>query len=174
MNKLTLLKKGMMSGVSIFFIALMLSCSNRVENDAKKQMEITMNELAKDPSSVQITDVKTMISNDSICILHFRFSAKNGFGAVRTSLCEYIYLISNRHTEKETIEESVIKLDEKDTKSVLEQARKDYNEKFLESDKISSMKDEDRKAWHIYLAASLHMIVNGRTVGKDKYDINNW
>ena len=137
-------------------------------------MEITMNELAKDPSSVQITDVKTMISNDSICILHLRFSAKNGFGAVRTSLYEYIYLISNRHTEKETIEESVINLDKKDTKSVLEIAREDYNEKFLESDKISSMKDEDRKAWHIYLAASVHMVINGRIVGKDKYDINNW
>lgn len=154
--------------------SLFLACSNGVEKNAKQQMEQTMKELAKDPSSVQISDVKTMFANDSLCILHFKFSAKNGFGAMRTSLYEYVYLIHDLNSEKESRRESVIDLEDKDAKSVLDNARKNYNEKFLETESISSLKDDDRKAWHIYMAASMHMILGGRTVGKDKYDIDNW
>ena len=154
--------------------SLFLACSNGVEKNAKQQMEQTMKELAKDPSSVQISDVKTMFANDSLCILHFKFSAKNGFGAMRTSLYEYVYLIHDLNSEKESRRESVIDLEDKDAKSVLDNARKNYNEKFLETDSISSLKDDVRKAWHIYMAASMHMIFGGRTVGKDKYDIDNW
>ena len=158
----------------MFCSILLTACSNGVEKDAKQQMEQTMKELAKDPSSVQISDVKTMFANDSLCILHFKFSAKNGFGAMRTSLYEYVYLIHDLNSEKESRRESVIDLEDKDAKSVLDNARKNYNEKFLETDSISSLKDDDRKAWHIYMAASMHMIFGGRTVGKDKYDIDNW
>lgn len=159
--------------LSIFVLAL-CACSNSVENDAKKQMELTMKELAKDPSSVKIFDVETMFSNDSLCILHFRFSAKNGFGAMRASLCEYIYIVHGRFSDNETRRESVINLDDKEEKSVLEYAHKNYNEKLLETDSISSLKDEDRKAWHIRMAANMHMIFGGRTVGKNKYDVDNW
>ena len=65
------------------------------------QMEQTMKELAKDPSSVQISDIKTMYANDSICILHFKFSAKNSFGAMRTSMYEYVYLVKKKNTEED-------------------------------------------------------------------------
>lgn len=154
---------------------LITSCSSGgVEKEAKQQMEKTMKELAKDPSSVQISDVKTMFSNDSLCILHFRFSAKNGFGALRTSKFEYIYVVHEKNTEKEIRRESVVDLEDKDEKSVLEKARNNYEEKFLETDSISSLKEKDRKAWHIDLAVNMHMIFRGRTVGKDKYDIENW
>lgn len=162
--------------MALFMICsfLLTACSNGVEKDAKQQMKQTIKELAKDPSSVQISDVKTMFSNDSLCILHFKFSAKNGFGAMRTSLYEYVYLVHDRYSDKETRRESVIDLEDKDSKSVLDNARKNYKEKFLETDSISSLKDEERKAWHIYMAANMHMIFGGRTVGKDKYDIDNW
>ncbi|MBR2153965.1 MAG: hypothetical protein IJ901_05060 [Bacteroidaceae bacterium] len=165
-----------MNKLFLFVLAFVLitSCSNGVEKDAKQQMEKTMKELAKDPSSAKISDVKTMFANDSLCILHFRFSAKNGFGAMRTSLCEYIYLVHDRHSGNEKRRESVIDLDDKDSRSVLDIARDHYDEKFLETDSISSLKNEDRKAWHIYMAANMHMIFGGRTVGKDRYDIDNW
>ena len=160
--------------VLIFMVMALCACTNSVEGDAKKQMEITMKELAKDPSSVIISDVKTMFSNDSLCILHFKFSAKNGFGAMRTSMYEYVYLVHNRFTDNEKRRESVIDLEDKNEKSVLEKAHSNYNEKFLETDSIASLKDKDRKAWHIYMAANMHMIFGGRTVGKDKYYIDNW
>ncbi len=155
-------------------ISLFCSCTSSIERDAKSQMELTMKELAKDPSSVKISDVKTMFSNDSLCILHFRCSAKNGFGAMRACLYEYVYFIRNQSSNNEKRLESVINLDDKDEKSVLEQAHDNYNEKFLESDSISSLKDEDRKAWHIRLASEMHMIFGGRVVGEDRYDIENW
>lgn len=154
--------------------ALITSCSKSVESDAKQQMEKTMKELAKDPSSVQISDVKTMFADDSLCILHYRFSAKNGFGAMRTSHYEYIYLVHNRYSDKETRKETVINLEDKDNKSVLDNARENYDEKFLETDSISSLTEKDRKAWHLHLAANMRMIFGGRTIGKDKYDIDNW
>ena len=160
--------------VLVMMVMALCGCTNSVERDAKKQMEVTMKELAKDPSSVKISDVKTMFSNDSLCILHFKFSAKNGFGAMRTTLYEYVYLVHNRFSDSEKRRESVIDLADKKEKSVLENAHSNYNEKFLETDSISSLKDEDRKAWHIYMAANMHMIFGGRTVGKDKYDIDNW
>ena len=153
---------------------LFLSCSNSVEKDAKRQMEQTMKDLAKDPSSVQITDIKTMFANDSICILHFKFSAKNGFGAMGTSMYEYVYLVMNKNSEEESRLESVTDLEEKGKESVLEEAHRNYNEKFLESDSISSLNDEDRKAWHIFMAAEMHMILSGRVIGENKYDIKNW
>lgn len=158
----------------ILFTLSIIACTNSVERDAKQQMEKTMKELAKDPSSAQITDVKTMFADDSLCILHFRFSAKNGFGAMRTTNQEYIYLVHNRFSENETRREMVTDLDDKDEKSVLDKAHENYDEKFLETDSISSLKDEDRKAWHIHLATNMHMLFRGRTVGEDKYDIKNW
>ena len=75
-----------------------------------------MKELAKDPSSIQISNVETKFNNDSICILHFKFSGKNGFGGVSSSEIEYIYLIHTRDGNK-TKWESVRKLNDK--KSIL-------------------------------------------------------
>ena len=162
------------SFIGVLILALFTSCSSGVESDARQQMEKTMKELAKDPTSVRITDVKTMFANDSLCILHFNFSAKNGFGVMRTNLHEYIYLVHDRHSNNETRRESVINLDDNDEKSVLDKARDYYVEKFLESDSIATLKEEDKKAWYIYMAANIHMIFGGRTVGKNKYDIENW
>lgn len=90
-----------------------------------------------------------------------------------TSLIEYVYLVQDRHSDKEIRRESVINFD-KDEKSVLDIARGYYEERFLETDSIASLKDKDRKAWHIYMAANIHMILGGRTIGKDKYNIDNW
>lgn len=85
---------------SFLFLMLMsivlLSCSkaSKLEKEAKETMPKTLHESAKDPSSVKISDVNTVFSNDSLCILHLLFTAKNGFGIESSSKVEYVYLAS--------------------------------------------------------------------------------
>ena len=166
--------------VTCLFVAMLItSCSNGLESAAKEQMEKTMKELAKDPSSVQISNVETMFSNDSICILHYKFSGKNGFGGVSSDEMEYIYITFYLNGEKIT-KETALKLDEKE--SILEKARDSYREdkwliKNSENEKFKNMSDEDKKAWYIHFEAQMYMIFNGREVGKtkpSKYDVDKW
>ena len=163
------------SKIASLFICLSLvsfyGCSSGIEGEAKKQMEETMKELAKDPSSIQISNVETKCNNDSICILHFKFSGKNGFGGVSSSEIEYIYLIHTRDGNK-TKWEAVRKLDDK--KSVLSQAKEDYQEKKWETDKNKNLSDEDKKAWYIHFVADLDMIFNGREIDSKDDDIEKW
>ena len=153
---------------------LICSCSNGLESAAKQQMEETMKELAKDPSSIQITNVETMFSNDSICVLHFKFSGKNGFGGVSSDEMEYIYLTYHNNNNETKTMETVFKLDEK--KSVLEIARDSYREKKWETDNNKDLSDEDKKAWYIHFEANFYMMFNGREVGttQSKYDVDKW
>lgn len=142
-------------------------------------MEKTMKELAKDPSSIQITNVETMFSNDSICILHFKFTGKNGFGGVSSDEMEYIYLKTYDSEKKIVYKETAFKLD--DTESILSKARDSYREKKWDSiwdvNKSEKKSDEDKKAWYIYFEASFYMIFNSREVGNTKptkYDTDKW
>ena len=159
----------------LLVLVLIASCSTGLESDAKKQMEKTMKEIAKDPSSVQINNVETMFSNDSICILHYKFSGKNGFGGVSSDEMEYIYITYHLKGKKIT-KETAFKLDEKE--SILKTARDSYREKKWEvTDKMKNMNDEDKKAWYIHFEAQLYMFFNGREVGNNKsskYDMENW
>ncbi len=164
--------------VMCLFIAILISsCSKGLESAAKEQMEKTMKELAKDPSSVQISNVQTMFSNDSICILHFKFSGKNGFGGVSSDEMEYIYITYHLKDEK-TTKETAFKLDE--TESILEKARDSYREdkwKISDNEKFKDMSDEDKKAWYIHFEAKMYMFFNAREVGKtkpSKYDVDKW
>lgn len=160
----------LMIGVSSISL---VSCSNGFETKAKQQMEQTMKELAKDPSSLQISNVETIFSNDSICILHFKSSGKNGFGGVSSSKMEYIYLTWTKGNGELATYETVIKLDDKP--SILKTARKDYQDKSLEPEYVKEMSEDDRKAWHIHFAASLYMIGAGREVNSDNNNnIDNW
>lgn len=56
-------------------------------------MEALVKELAKNPESVKIENVNAIYENDSLSILHFDFTAKNGLGMESTDKMEYIYLI---------------------------------------------------------------------------------
>ena len=87
---------------SIIIIALsgvlLTACSNKakeLKEEAEKAMPQTINEVAKDPSSVKITNVTPVFSNDSLCILHFNLTAKNGLGIESTSKMEYVYMESS-------------------------------------------------------------------------------
>lgn len=167
------------SKIASLFICLSLvslyGCSSGLEGEAKKQMEETMKELAKDPSSIHISNVETKFNNDSICILHFKFSGKNGFGGVSSSEIEYVYLINTRDGNK-TKWEAVRKLD--DEISVLSRAKEDYQEKkwekIWESNKNKNLSDEDKKAWYIYFVADLGMLFNGREIDSKDDDIEKW
>ncbi len=83
-----------------FFICILMavfitSCKNKAKElreEAKQAMPIILNEIAKDPSSVKITNVNTVFSNDSLCIFHFNLTAKNGLGMETTNKMEYVYL----------------------------------------------------------------------------------
>lgn len=155
----------------LFALLLIISCSKGLESAAKEQMEKTMKELAKDPSSIQISNVETKFNNDSICIIHFKFSGKNGFGGVSSSDIEYVYMINTKDGVKSKWE-SVRKLDENE--SILSLARKDYKEKKWETDANKNLSDDDKKAWYIFFTAQFYMIFNGREVGAKEDDIKNW
>lgn len=86
-----------------FFFTLLLACglviactqSSKLEGAAKKQMESTFKEMAKDPESAKIENIQTMFSNDSLCIIHADFSAKNSFGHEVKNKGEYVFICSN-------------------------------------------------------------------------------
>ena len=85
------------SSFFFFFIAVMLivacSQSTKTSNEAKSAMEACIKELAKNPESVKLSNVTPVYANDSLTILHFDFTAKNGLGIESTDKMEYLYLI---------------------------------------------------------------------------------
>lgn len=90
-----------MKKFSIFIITLsavlFTACSNKakeLKEEAEIEMPLIFYDIAKDPSSVEISSVNPVFSNDSLCILHFCFSAKNGLGIETTNKMEYVYLES--------------------------------------------------------------------------------
>lgn len=86
----------------------MVSCDS-FEDKAKKQMKETMYELAKDEESFKISNIKTCISNDSLCVLQFKTKGRNGFGGFSTSRVEYVFL---KDKKKDKYFEYVKDLDE--------------------------------------------------------------
>lgn len=155
-------------------LVVLAACSNGIEKEAKKHMEETMEELAKDPSSLQISNIETVFSNDSICILQYKCSAKNGFGGVSSSNYEYTYVVLQPDDDgKRSTYEMVRNIDEK--KSLIKQAKESYQEKQFDF----MFKDEDeeyKKSWYIYNLGALHAAMEGREVGakESSNDIENW
>lgn len=88
-----------MKKLSFLFTALtallMVGCSqsSKTSSEARTSMEALVKELARNPESVKIDNVNTVYGNDSLSILHFDFTAKNGLGMESTDKMEYIYLI---------------------------------------------------------------------------------
>lgn len=81
--------------LSIVFCTL-FGCSNGSFEDVaigsiKPIMELVVN----DPKSVIIQDVKTIISNDSLCVIHFLLKSKNRFGGYEANRMEYVCVKSD-------------------------------------------------------------------------------
>lgn len=95
----------------IIGVLLIASCSNGLENRAKEQLKKTMKEKLDNPDSAKLTNVKTELNNDSLCIIHFKCKAQNGLGVYNSTDYEYIYL----KCDKDCYRESLIDLDEKES-----------------------------------------------------------
>lgn len=82
---------------TLVVVLAVTSCSRsaKFEKVAKTQMEATFKEVAKDPSSVVVSNIQTVYSDDSLCILHSDFTAKNGLGIEIKDKYEYILIHSN-------------------------------------------------------------------------------
>lgn len=75
---------------------MMTSCqSSRLKSKAQKQMELTLKEVAKDPSSVKFANAEVVYNDDSLCIIHVDFTGKNGLGNEMSSKMEYVMLSYN-------------------------------------------------------------------------------
>lgn len=69
------------------------SCqSSKLKSAAQKQMEATLKEFAKDPSSLKLSNIEVVYSDDSLCIIHADCTSKNGLGNEITSQIEYVML----------------------------------------------------------------------------------
>ncbi len=152
-------------------LAVFCSCSNGLKNEAQEQMEKTFKEMALDPSSVSISNVKVMFDNDSVCVINLNMSAKNGFGAIRTREYEYVYLIDKADSTQSRRE---IVLDLSKEEAIMNRARKDYQAKKWNNAYLEKLSDDDKKAYYIYFNAHLYSLFIGRKVGYDKNDIDNW
>lgn len=158
--------------VYVLVFVLLCSCSDSIKNKAKEQMEKTFKELAKDPSSVSFNNVKVMYDNDSICIIHLRLSAKNGFGAMGSNDYEYVYLLDNKDSNRRAVE---IVRDLKEKESIMSMAREEYQRKdWVKGSAVEQMSDDERKAFFIYSNAHYMSIICGRKVDYDKNDVDNW
>ena len=106
--------------VIILSVILITSCSDGLEKQAKEQLKKTMKEMLKNPDSATLTNVKTELNNDSLCIIHFTCKAQNGFGGYTSSRHEYIYLKMNKE-DKPIYKEGIYDLDKME--SVIKLAR---------------------------------------------------
>lgn len=89
------------------------SCSN-IESDAKRSMKQCMEEIAKNPRSLEISNIKTLFKNDSCVVLTYFASGQNGFGGYNKSKYAYLYTIQNFNIIGTKKVYSVLELDDDD------------------------------------------------------------
>lgn len=134
-------------GLSIF----LFSCSS-IEKEAENQMRKTVLELAKNPDTYKISNVKTIYKSptDSLVVLSFMGKGQNGFGGYSSSYCEYFYYLSLNGE----IYENLVDLDDEK-----EESFRDLKRSSLMSFYPDSLYDRG-----IYFVVGLHTMINGREV----------
>jgi len=70
----------------------LVSCGKSLESKARKQMEKTMLEMARNPDALKISDIETSELNDTLCILSCKVRGENMFGGYDVSEYQYYYL----------------------------------------------------------------------------------
>lgn len=95
-------------------VLFMLACAANldVERMAKVQVEKTIEELALNPESVQLSDFETVFKTDSVCVLHLVGRGQNGLGGPARKKIEYLYFVASSGD----IYECIIDLDQKPSK----------------------------------------------------------
>ena len=155
--------------VYILGVFILTSCSNGLEKQAKEQLKKTMKEMLRNPDSATLTNVKTELNNDSLCIIHFTCKAQNGFGGYTSSKYEYIYM-KTKKDGKPIYKEGLFDLEE--TESVIKKAKVlDITSSGLVDKDIkkgrSAAELERDSINDIYLEAMGCLIFHGREVEKD-------
>ncbi len=143
--------------MKIFFLLSLLltfltSCGKNIESQAKEQVEKTLTELAKNPESVQISNVETIFHTDSTCVLHLVFRGQNGFGGYSRENLEYIYALQ----KSGDIYEGIVNLD--DTESRVETAKEFYNDNIKKS-----KSPEELEKW-IEGSVGIYVCLHGRKI----------
>lgn len=155
----------------------LVSCSNSLESKARKQMKTTMLEMAKNPESVKIDNVKAVISNDSLCVLQFVTRGQNGFGGYSRSEMEYVFVKSKNKDGMIEYYESFKDLNEKKKEGKvnhpsIKDIYNDYinttDEKILEDCKSKGVTIEE---WVLDFAYGMS-VINGQFFGR-KVEMSN-
>lgn len=140
---------------------VLVGCStpaDEFQKAAEKQVQITIKELAKHPESVKLSDFSAVYKTDSLCILHFDFTAKNGLGNESTDLMEYIF-----YQNQGVIYESCSKAD---ADSIY------LNPKALDKEKKGKIYESLDYDSAIAYRAALHLNDQGRVVGDPDSDVD--
>lgn len=117
------------------------SCKKSIEKQAETQLETSLHKLVPNSDNLKISDVKTMYSADSLCILQCTIDLKDGI--TPASQYEYIYIL-----KQDKKFESIANL--KESGSILT----DYD--------LKHMTPEDES--NVYLGASIKCFFSGREV----------
>lgn len=146
---------------------LLFSCSSGIERKAKKHMKETMLELAKNPETFKIDNVKTIINNDSLCVLQFTTRGQNGFGGYSRSSCEYYYVRSKDRDGAIKDYEYVENLDDDKSqgtlKSQAERAIRKYPELKKELNE-KEMSEKEKLEYTAYSLAKVFCVISGREI----------
>lgn len=167
------MKKTILSMLLAVVAVVLVSCNkaSSFEKQAKKQMEITLKEMAKNPETFQINNVETKFCNDSTCVLHVKTKGQNGFGGWSTSNLEYIYVKSSCNTY-----ECVTDLEEEKTvynmvKDLYEEYRKPENNGLLKMKMLNGKgwenETKESRANMIHSACVLTAAFSGRKIDKE-------
>lgn len=181
------MKKTILSMLLAIMTVALVSCNkaSSFEKQAKKQMEKTLKEMAKNPETFQITNVETKFCNDSTCVLHVKTKGQNGFGGWSISRKEYIFINSTLKDGTKELREAIGDLDNEDYESVYKKAKYAYRE-FVSDFPAEEKKriqmngkgwDKDTKecrAYMIHFSCMLETIVNGRKLGDDNNEKDDW
>lgn len=109
--------------ITIVCAIVLVSC-NSFERKAKKQMRETVEENTENPASIKFAEEKTILSNDSICIIHILLNRENVFGGMMSDYGEYIMVSRLDSDGKREVRESIRFFDTKN----------ELNEKSIGSD----------------------------------------
>jgi len=84
---------------------LLLSCGQvgqkSIEDRATEQLKKTMKEALNNPDDATLSGVRTVYQSDSLCIIDFTLKAKNNEGKRITQNVEYIYIDTDKMSDKE-------------------------------------------------------------------------
>ena len=86
----------------VIFVLVLASCNTSIHRKAEKQLRHTFSSQHTN-GEVLITDVDTIYTEDSLCVLQFNIKAKDWYGKDIEGRCEYIYKINDDGSEIEAV-----------------------------------------------------------------------